>query len=236
MSLIAQLLEEKGIILSSKQEQQFQDYYQLLVEWNSKVNLTAITEKEEVAIKHFFDSLTPAFYLHFAGGETLCDVGSGAGFPGIPLKILFPKLKLIIVDSLNKRLLFLEKVKEKLQLEDVFLYHDRAETFAHRQDIRGQLDWVTARAVANLSVLSEYCLPLLRVGGTFIALKGSHANEEIEEASGALRLLGGRLRRQINIDLPEDCGKRSLVLIEKEKATPEKYPRNPGIPAKKPLH
>ncbi|MFT8318100.1 MAG: 16S rRNA (guanine(527)-N(7))-methyltransferase RsmG [Sporolactobacillus sp.] len=235
MDTLIQLLQEKGISLNEKQSQQFDTYYQLLMEWNKRVNLTAIIEKKEVMIKHFYDSLTAAFFVTFKEGQTLCDVGSGAGFPGIPLKILYPGLRLTIVDSLRKRLDFLDEVKNQLRLEDVSLYHDRAETFAHRPEMREKFDWVTARAVANLTVLVEYCLPLVRLDGTFIALKGSHAGAEAVEAKQAIHKLGGLIDQQIDLTLPEENGQRSIILIKKEQWTPEKYPRKPGTPLRKPL-
>ncbi|MFT8363835.1 MAG: 16S rRNA (guanine(527)-N(7))-methyltransferase RsmG [Sporolactobacillus sp.] len=232
---LAKLLKEKGLVLNSRQQQQFETYFQLLVSWNKKVNLTAITDREEVIIKHFYDSLTPSFFYAFADNASICDVGSGAGFPVIPLKIMFPTLKVTIVDSLNKRLLFLEEVKKQLHLEGVSLIHDRAETFAHLSTVREQFDWVVARAVANLTVLCEYCLPLVRKGGSFLALKGGQADEEVQQASAAIRILGGILKQQCSIELPENCGSRLIVQIDKEHSTPNKYPRKPGLPAKKPL-
>lgn len=235
MDRLTDLLNEKGINLSSEQQQQFESYFQLLISWNKKVNLTAITDREEVVIKHFYDSLTPSFFFEFADNASICDVGSGAGFPAIPLKIMFPNLRVTIVDSLNKRLLFLEEVKKQLHLENISFFHDRAETFAHRTAVREQFDWVVARAVANLAVLCEYCLPLVRQGGSFLALKGGQADEEIHDASAAIRILGGALKRQCAIELPGHCGSRLIVQIAKEKATPKKYPRKPGMPAKKPL-
>ncbi|MFX3618599.1 MAG: 16S rRNA (guanine(527)-N(7))-methyltransferase RsmG [Sporolactobacillus sp.] len=235
MDTLIRLLQEKRISLDEKQSQQFDMYYQLLMEWNKRVNLTAIIEKKEVMIKHFYDSLTAAFFVTFKEGQTLCDVGSGAGFPGIPLKILYPELRLTIVDSLRKRLDFLDEVKNQLHLEGVSLYHDRAETFAHKSEMREKFDWVTARAVANLTVLAEYCLPLVRLDGTFIALKGSHAGAEAVEAKQAIHKLGGLIDQQIDLTLPEKNGQRAIILIKKEQLTPEKYPRKPGTPLRKPL-
>ncbi|MET1248391.1 MULTISPECIES: 16S rRNA (guanine(527)-N(7))-methyltransferase RsmG [Sporolactobacillus] len=235
MEVLEKLLSMKNIHLSETQSRQFQLYYEMLIEWNNKMNLTAITDQKEVIIKHFFDSLTPCFYFSLQGTQTLCDVGSGAGFPGIPMKILFPKLKLTIVDSLKKRLTFLQAVVDQLGLDDVTLCHDRAEDFARRADIRESFDLVTARAVAKLSVLSEYCLPLVHLGGSFIALKGSNADTEVEQARDAIAQLGGKLIRTISLDLPENSGKRSLVRIDKTAPTPRKYPRKPGVPMKNPL-
>lgn len=162
-----QQLAEKGIHLSPSQLEQFDLYYQLLVEWNEKMNLTAITDKEEVYLKHFYDSLSAAFYFDFSGSLAICDVGAGAGFPSIPLKIAFPDIQVTIVDSLNKRITFLNHLASELQLNDVHFYHDRAETFGKLPEHREQYDVVMARAVARMSVLSELCLPLVKVGGVF---------------------------------------------------------------------
>lgn len=235
MDLLNTLLADKGIQLSMNQKEQFDLYFQELIKWNSKMNLTAITDEKDVVIKHFYDSLTPGFYFSFEEGLKLCDVGSGAGFPGIPLKILYPQLDLTIVDSLNKRLSFLRSLVEVLHLDGVHLYHDRAETFAHRKDMREQFHVVTARAVANLSVLSEYCLPLVRQKGMFIALKGTKADQEIAAAEGAISKLGGALKNNFLLRLPDDGGERTLIFIEKKGQTPEKFPRKPGLPLKKPL-
>lgn len=235
MELLDALLAEKGIHLSATQSEQFDVYYQELVEWNSRINLTSITEEKEVAIKHFFDSITPAFYYSFNQKLKLCDVGSGAGFPGIPLKILFPEIEITIVDSLQKRLNFLQSLAAAMKLDHLILCHERAEVFAHNPKVREQFDVVTARAVANLSVLSEYCLPLVCKGGTFIALKGLNANKEVSQAEHAIQLLGGTFDRQVDLDLPEDMGARSIVFIDKTKLSPANFPRKPGIPAKNPL-
>lgn len=235
MELLKRLLSERGISLSEQQNAQFDLYYQELVNWNEKMNLTSITEKDEVAVKHFFDSLSAAFFMSFQGPLSICDVGSGAGFPGIPLKILFPDLRLTIVDSLAKRLKFLDQLVSVLDLDQVHLEHDRAETFGHRAEAREQYDRVMARAVANLSVLSEYCLPLVRTGGLFIAMKGLNASQEMTDAQQAIKKLGGSVHRKIDLELPESMGSRTIIIIRKDRPTPVKYPRKPGIPAKKPL-
>lgn len=235
MKQLTSLLAERGIELSLLQIRQFDTYYHHLLEWNEKMNLTAITAKKDVEIKHFFDSLTPSFYFPFQGTLELCDVGSGAGFPSIPLKILFPNLHVTIIDSLKKRLVFLDSLIHVLGLEQVSLHHDRAETFARQRDFRETFDIVTARAVANLSVLSEYCLPLVREGGTFIALKGANAEEEIHQAGHAIDLLGGKINKVESLILPEENSSRHLVFIDKVKKTPKQYPRKPGTPSKNPL-
>ncbi len=230
-----QKLEEKGISLSPRQMEQFETYYSTLVEWNEKMNLTAITDKEGVYLKHFFDSITAAFYLDLSQPVSICDVGAGAGFPSIPLKICFPHLKVTIVDSLNKRIQFLNQLAAKLELEDVAFYHDRAETFAKRTEMRETFDIVTARAVARMSVLSELCLPLVKKGGLFAAMKGASLPEEMEAAKMAIGVLGGETREVYHFQLPEEESERYIVLIDKKRKTPKKYPRKPGTPNKSPI-
>ncbi|MCM3731999.1 16S rRNA (guanine(527)-N(7))-methyltransferase RsmG [Fictibacillus nanhaiensis] len=228
-------LKEKGIELSEKQLAQFETYFKLLVEWNEKMNLTAITEKEEVYLKHFYDSVTAAFYFDFKRDITVCDVGAGAGFPAIPLKICFPEIKLTVVDSLNKRIGFLEHVANELGLENVSMYHDRAETFAHKQEFRQQFDLVMARAVARLSVLSELCLPLVKKGGHFLGMKGANLPGEVRDGEKAVQLLGGKIQDIYSFSLPIEESERNIVIIEKVKETPKKYPRKPGTPNKSPI-
>ncbi|MGX5791846.1 16S rRNA (guanine(527)-N(7))-methyltransferase RsmG [Staphylococcus equorum] len=227
-------LSTQGIELSEEQQRQFQTYYQMLVEWNEKINLTSITEEHEVYLKHFYDSIAPSFYTDLTKELTICDIGAGAGFPSIPLKIIYPNLKVTIVDSLNKRIKFLNQLAEALDLENVNFVHDRAETFG-KGDYRESYDIVTARAVARLSVLSELCLPLVKKGGQFIALKSSKGEEELEEARFGLGILGGKVRETISYELPEEAGKRQMILIDKRSQTPKKYPRKPGTPNKSPL-
>jgi 16S rRNA (guanine527-N7)-methyltransferase len=228
-------LKEKGIELSEKQLAQFETYFNLLVEWNEKMNLTAITEKEEVYLKHFYDSVTAAFYFDFKRDITVCDVGAGAGFPAIPLKICFPEIKLTVVDSLNKRIGFLEHVANELGLENVSMYHDRAETFAHKQEFRQQFDLVMARAVARLSVLSELCLPLVKKGGHFLGMKGANLPGEVRDGEKAVQLLGGKIQDIYSFSLPIEESERNIVIIEKVKETPKKFPRKPGTPNKSPI-
>ena len=229
-------LAQKGIDLTDLQMQQFEDYYQLLVSWNEKINLTAITDRDEVYLKHFYDSLTLAFALKTDfTGKKLVDVGSGAGFPSIPLKIAFPQLEVSIVDSLNKRIKFIDTVTEELGLAGVFAYHDRAEDFGQNKAFRGQFDLATARAVARLSVLSEYCLPLVKKGGLFVAMKAAKADEEIAAAKKAIATLGGKFSQDLSLELPDQAGERHLLVIEKRKETPNKYPRKAGLPNKKPI-
>ncbi|WP_066195370.1 16S rRNA (guanine(527)-N(7))-methyltransferase RsmG [Gracilibacillus timonensis] len=228
-------LQTKGITITEKQIQQFEQYYQILVEWNEKMNLTAITEKEEVYAKHFYDSVTAAFYFDFTNDLHLCDVGAGAGFPSLPLKILYPHVKVTIVDSLQKRITFLNHLAAQLGLEGVSFYHDRAELFGINDKFRHRFDVVMARAVAKTSVLSELCLPLLRTGGTFIAMKGANASGELAQAQDAIELLGGVVNRVETFSLPANNGERNIVFIDKKRKTPKKYPRKPGVPNKHPL-
>ena len=228
------LFRSQGIELSEEQQRQFQTYYQMLVEWNKKINLTSITEEHEVYLKHFYDSIAPSFYTDLTKELTICDIGAGAGFPSIPLKIIYPNLKVTIVDSLNKRIKFLNQLAEALDLENVNFVHDRAETFG-KGVYRESYDIVTARAVARLSVLSELCLPLVKKGGQFIALKSSKGEEELEEARFGLGILGGKVRETISYELPEEAGERQMILIDKRSQTPKKYPRKPGTPNKSPL-
>ncbi|MDU9269090.1 16S rRNA (guanine(527)-N(7))-methyltransferase RsmG [Staphylococcus coagulans] len=224
-----------GLTLSDKQKQQFEKYYEMLVEWNEKINLTSITEEHEVYLKHFYDSVTPSFYHDFNQSLSLCDVGAGAGFPSIPLKIMFPEIHVTIVDSLNKRIQFLNQLADALELEGVRFVHDRAETFGKQEDYRASFDIVTARAVARMSVLSELCIPLVKKQGLFLALKSSKGQEELDEARFAVGVLGGKIRQIDTFTLPEDAGERQIITIEKRSQTPKKYPRKPGTPNKTPL-
>jgi 16S rRNA (guanine527-N7)-methyltransferase len=228
-------LLEKGITLTDKQMKQYEVYFNTLVEWNEKMNLTAITQKEEVYLKHFYDSVSAAFYFDFNQPLTICDVGAGAGFPSIPLKIAFPGLKVTIVDSLNKRINFLEHLAQELGLEHVQFVHDRAETFGKNPAHREKYQLVMARAVARLSVLSELCLPLAQVGGTFIAMKGGQAEEELQSGKRAMTVLGGKLSSVHSFTLPVEESERNILIIDKEKKTPKQYPRKPGTPNKTPI-
>jgi 16S rRNA (guanine527-N7)-methyltransferase len=228
-------LAEKGITLTDKQLDQFQTYFETLVEWNEKMNLTAITEKHEVYLKHFYDSIAASFYFDFTKPFHLCDVGAGAGFPSIPLKIVYPHIEVTIVDSLNKRISFLNHLANVLQLENVHFVHDRAETFGVNPTYRESFDVVTARAVARMSVLSELCLPLAKVGGTFIAMKAAHAKDELEAGQKAITTLGGKLEKVFTFTLPLEESERNILIIKKQKQTPKKYPRKPGTPGKSPI-
>lgn len=228
-------LKQKGINLNKRQIKQFSVYFSTLVEWNEKVNLTALTDKEDVYLKHFYDCITPAFYVDFTKEMTICDVGAGAGFPSIPLKICFPDLKITIVDSLKKRIDFLNHLADKLKLEDVAFYHSRAEDFGQQKPFRESFDVVIARAVARMSVLSEFCLPLTKEGGLFIAMKGAQADDELADARGAIKRLGGHVKGNFIFTLPREESERSIITIDKIKQTPKKYPRKAGTPNKQPL-
>ena len=215
-------LSQYHIQLSDKQLQQFETYFHMLVEWNEKMNLTNITEKEDVYLKHFYDSLTLAFY-HPLENQHICDIGAGAGFPSIPLKIVYPNIKVTIVDSLNKRITFLNALFEALGLEGVEAISARAEEYC--QDHRESFDIVTARAVARFEILDELCLPLVKPNGYFIALKGSSGQEEFEIAKGGITKLGGKLERVEAFNLPQHDDQRMNFYIKKVKATPKAYPR-----------
>lgn len=231
-------LLDKGIEVTDKQMSQFDAYFKLLVEVNEHVNLTTITEKSAVYLKHFYDSITPAFFVSQIQTDplTICDVGAGAGFPSIPLKILFPQLKVTIVDSLNKRINFLKTLIETLGLDGVELYHARAEEFGGKKSPHRQsFDIVTARAVARMAVLSELCLPLVKKGGQLIAMKATKAEDELTDAKAAIQLLGGQVSDDYEFTLPISDELRHIIVIDKVKDTPKKYPRKPGTPNREPL-
>ncbi len=220
------------IFLEEKQIEKFYQYMNLLLEWNEKMNLTAITDPKEIILKHFIDSLTMANKVK--EGETLIDVGTGAGFPGIPLAIVKQEVKITLLDSLNKRVHFLQEVIQVLQLNNIRAVHARVEEFAKNKKEREQYDIATSRAVAPLNVLSEYLLPLVKIGGKCVCMKGSNI-EEIKQAEKAVTLLGGEIKQIEEITLPESDMKRHIILLEKIKQTPSKYPRKPGTPSKEPI-
>ena len=208
-------------------------YMQLLIEWNEKINLTAITEPKEVIIKHFIDSLS--IWGEIKDNSKIIDVGTGAGFPGIPLKIYNDTLNVTLLDSLNKRINFLNEVVETLGLENVETCHGRAEDFGHRKEYREQYDLCTSRAVANLSTLSEYCVPFVKIGGQFVSYKSGNVDNELRESEKAIRILGGEIGKVCSFVLPETDFARTLVPIKKIKSTGKKYPRKAGTPSKEPL-
>lgn len=228
-------LGEHGIIIDEQQLDQFENYYKILVEWNEKMNLTGITERDQVYTKHFYDSVSLAFFMDMEKVSSLADIGSGAGFPGIPLKICFPHLRLTIVDSLNKRINFLKHVADTIRLEQVELLHGRAEEIARKHGYRDGFDLVTARAVARMAVLNEFCLPFVKVGGQFAAMKGSDPSDEIQEAARSLKELRGALRKVHSFSLPVEESDRHIVVIDKKGPTPTKYPRKAGTASKTPL-
>lgn len=233
-----QALADHDWEISDQQMDQFRIYYKRLIETNEHVNLTAITAEKDVYLKHFYDSVTPLLALpgYFKGSLTLCDVGAGAGFPSLPMKILCPSLKVTIVDSLNKRIKFLQDLVDELGLTDVELVHDRAETFgSKRSAYREKFALVTARAVARLSVLSELCLPLVQKQGFFIALKAANTERELQDGKLAIATLGGKMIQDQQFNLPVTGDERHLVVVEKKKETPNKYPRKPGTPSKDPI-
>ena len=228
-------LTEFDIQLSDKQIKQFERYFELLVEWNEKINLTAITEKNEVYLKHFYDSIAPILYgLITDQPVSILDIGAGAGFPSLPMKIIFPELKVTIIDSLNKRINFLSLLTEELGLENVTLLHGRAEDFGRDANYRGTFDFVTARAVARLSVLTEFTIPFLKKNGILLSLKAAQFEEELNDAKKAIATLGGKFIKEVAYEFPNG-DERHIALIEKKKETPKKYPRKAGTPAKNPI-
>lgn len=233
--LFIQSLADHDIELTDRQLEQFDSYYRLLVDWNEKVNLTAITERDQVYIKHFYDSLSVAFFVPLDSMNNLADIGSGAGFPSIPLKILYPHLKLTIIDSLNKRIQFLNHLVEKLELDHVDCLHSRAEDAGRLPHLRDQFDVVTARAVARLNVLNELCLPFVKEKGRFIAMKGHDAEQELIEAKHSMKLLNATLEEQHAFELPIEQSSRQIIVLTKTARTPRKYPRKAGTPSKSPL-
>ncbi|MFC5406723.1 16S rRNA (guanine(527)-N(7))-methyltransferase RsmG [Cohnella soli] len=224
-----------GIELSERQLEQFEMYYKLLVEWNEKMNLTGITERSAVYEKHFYDSLTIAGVVKFAELNSLADIGSGAGFPSVPIAIAFPHMRITIVDALAKRIKFLNEVTSELGLSTVVSLHGRAEEVARMKEHRDQYDLVTARAVARLAVLNEFCLPFVRTGGMFIAMKGTDLSAELDEAKFSFTKLGAKLVEVKKLTLPTEGADRHLVICIKQQATPNEYPRKAGIPLKTPL-
>jgi len=247
-------LKELEVELTKEKEQMFEKYYRLLFSWNELMNLTAITEKNQVYEKHFLDSLSIVKMLdmkkmnetveerdklgEIKGVQRGCrvlDIGTGAGFPGIPLKIVFPEIKMVLLDSLEKRVRFLGEVVKELEINRISCLHGRAEDFARKEEYRQGFDLVVSRAVADLSVLSEYALPFVKVGGSFVAYKSSSIKEEVDKSENAIEVLGGQIKEEVTFSLPDTEIRRTLLRIEKVSDTPEKYPRRAGKPEKTPL-
>lgn len=226
-NLLQNYIKDYKITLTENQYEQFQKYFELLAEWNEKMNLTAITDESGVALKHFADSLSLLNFVDIPQNSSLADVGTGAGFPGVVLKIARPDIKLTLIDSLNKRLVFLSEVCAQLGIE-AELIHSRAEDGARDEKLRESFDFAVSRAVARMNVLSEYCLPYVKVGGAFCAMKGAQANEEFKESLNAINTLGGKLEKKYFFELPENGGERAIAVVRKVKNTPQKYPRQSG--------
>ncbi len=227
--------EKLNIELTDEQYNKYVKYYEMLVEKNKVMNLTGITEFDEVVLKHFVDSLSVVKVMDLKEINSMIDVGTGAGFPGIPLKIAFPHLKVVLLDSLKKRLLFLDEVIEELGLENIETVHGRCEDFGRNEGYREKFELCASRAVANMSVLSELCLPFVEVGGTFIAYKAGNSDEEIKESLNAVKTLGGNIEKVTNFTLPDSNIERVFVKVVKEKTTPMKFPRKAGTPSKEPI-
>lgn len=237
---LEEMLKKIKITLSSKQQEQFNLYYKLLVEKNKFMNLTAITDYNEVVIKHFVDSLSLVRMFDLNTEYRIIDIGTGAGFPGIPLKIIFPHLNIVLLDSLNKRIKFLDDVIDKLELNDndscfIRTIHARAENLAHKEEYREKFDLCVSRAVANLSTLSEYCLPFVKRGGSFVSYKAGNMQKELEEAQKAIKVLGGSIAKEDSFELPNTDMERKLIKIDKRSSTPKKFPRSAGTPKKEPI-
>ena len=234
LTYFKELLEQIQLDLTEKQFDQFIKYYEMLVEKNKVMNLTAITEWNEVVLKHFLDSLTIVKYVQLKD-QRVVDLGTGAGFPGIPLKIAFPDLDFVLVDSLNKRVKFLQEVINELGLEKIEAIHGRAEDVGRNSKYRESFDLCVSRAVANLSTLSEYCMPLVKVGGKFISYKAGNMDEELNRSKFAINRLGGKIERVEPFELPQSDIQRNFIVINKETKTPKNYPRTAGKPSKEPL-
>ena len=221
--------------LPDGQQEQFDTYYRILVEWNKVMNLTGITEYDEVNEKHFLDSLMIVKSFDMSKVFSIIDIGTGAGFPGIPLKIVFPEIQVVLLDSLNKRIRFLDEVIQQLGLEKIETIHGRAEDFAKKTQYREKFDFCVSRAVANLAILSEYCLPYVKIGGYFVSYKSEDIDKEVEQAENSVQILGGTVEEVKKFKLPGTEIGRSIIKIKKIKPTAKKYPRKAGLPAKEPL-
>ena len=228
-------LEKLNINLTEHQKEQFDRYYEMLVEWNNVMNLTGITDYDEVNLKHFTDSLTLVRNIDMNKIDAVIDIGTGAGFPGLPIKIAFPHIHVVLLDSLNKRIKFLNEVIDLLELNDIKAIHGRAEDYAKQAEYREQYDICVSRAVANLATLSEYCLPYVKVDGLFVPYKSGEIDEELKSSEKAVSILGGKVEEVVKFQLPGTDIGRSFVKIHKIKETKKKYPRKAGMPTKEPL-
>lgn len=233
--ILRQGIKDFGIEVNDQMISDLKTYREILVDWNQKMNLTGIEEEKEVFIKHFLDSISAVSNGYIKDGISLIDVGTGAGFPGLPLKICLQNIKLTLLDSLNKRINFLQEVSNTVNLKDVEFIHGRAEDFGKNSDYREQYDVATARAVAGLPILMEFCVSFVKVGGYFVCLKGPNANLELEESKMAMDILGLEFVEKIDIELPNEELKHNILVFKKIKNTPEKYPRKAGKPAKSPI-
>lgn len=231
----AEKLKSIEIVPTPAQIDQFQNYYHLLVEWNRKINLTAITELSDVILKHFLDSVIISRYVDLSKIHSCIDIGTGAGFPGIPLAILYPEIQFTLLDSLNKRITFLNEVIHALNLTNVHAFHGRAEEYAGKEMFRESFDLCVSRAVSKLSVLAEYCIPYIKKDGLFVSYKAEHVEDELADSKHAISLLGGKVVKVPSFSLFDSDFHRTFVIIKKINNTPKKYPRSSGIPAKKPL-
>lgn len=229
-------MEKLNIHLTDEKILQFQKYYELLIKWNKVMNLTSITNYNDVVMKHFVDSISIVNAVDMNSIANMIDIGTGAGFPGIPIKIVFPEIEAILLDSLNKRVNFLNTVIDELSLENIYAFHGRAEEYARKKQHREKYDLCVSRAVSKLSTLSEYCLPYVKTGGLFISYKSSEIDQEINESKAAIHILGGQITDIVKFNLPDTDIDRSLVVIDKKRNTDKKYPRKAGIPTKEPLH
>lgn len=232
--LLEKSLEKLNIGFNDDQIKKFNDYYELLIEWNNKINLTAITEYDEVISKHFIDSILICSFIDLSG-KKIIDIGTGGGFPGIPIKIINPDTDIVLVDSLNKRVNFLNEVLSELKLEKIEAIHGRAEDLGHDKNLRGKFDYSVSRAVANLSTLSELCIPFLKEGGTFISYKSENTDEEIKDAESAISKLGSKIEKIKECMIPENDIKRRFIIIKNMRQVDNRYPRKAGIPKKVPL-
>lgn len=234
-NLLNTACEDINLQFDEEKYQKFMKYKELIQEWNKKINLTAIDEDEEIMKKHFIDSMKVCKFDKVTLFGKILDVGTGGGFPGIPLKIVNPNSKITLLDSLNKRIKFLNEVIKELNLKDIDAIHGRAEDFATQAEYREQFDGVVSRAVANMAVLSEFCLPYVKVGGYFVALKGPSIDEELDQAKKAISILGGKIEKVMDVTVEGSDLKHNLVVVKKVKSTPKKYPRKAGMVTKSPL-